>query len=215
MNDDWRLRIEIADDRGPRGVRERLEAADLEHGLDSAFHERVIVSEDGPEIFCYAGTRDQADRAEELIRTLAAERGWEIHTELRHWHPDAEEWEDPDQPLPSSSAEEAAERAEVIDRERRESAAAGYPEFEVRVQCRTHHDAIVFAEKLNREGVPSVRRWHYLLVGAADEDAASSLAEKIRSEAPPGTIVTSEGSGRAIWALRPGNPFAIFGGLGT
>lgn len=214
MNDDWRLRIKVSSDDGPRGIRERLDAADLEHELESAFHDRVIVSEDGPEVFGYAGTREQAERVEELIRSLAAQRRWQVETELKHWHPEAEEWEDPDKPLPSSGVEEAAEHESMIERERQESAAGGYPEFEVRVQCRSHRDAIELADKLQAEGLRCVRRWRYLLIGAADEDAANALADRIKREAPPGSIVSSEGSWRAVQAIRPGNPFAIFGGLG-
>jgi hypothetical protein len=215
VNDDWRLRIELKDDQGPRGIRERLETADLEHNLAEAFSDRVIVSDDGTQVFCYAGSREQAESARELIESLASDHGWQIETEIRRWHPEAEEWEDPETPLPKSADEHSSEHSAMIERERAESASEGFPEFEVRVQCPSHREAIEFAHQLEREGVPSVRRWHYLLVGAPDEDSAHSLADRIREQAPPGTVVWSEASGRSIWPVRPGNPFAIFGGLGV
>lgn len=214
MNDDWRLRIDVHAEGSRQQLHEHLEADELEHDLEDAFHDRVIVSEDGAELFCYAGTREQAERAAEVIRSLAAGRGWQVETELRHWHPDAEEWEDPDELLPSSDAEHTAEHESMIEHEREESTTTGAPDFEVRVQCRSHRDAIELADKLQREGLPCVRRWRYLLIGAADEDAAKVLADRIRDESPPGSVVSSEGSWRAVRALRPGNPFAVFGGLG-
>src|SRR5207302_1176245 len=130
-------------------------ASELEHDLHSAFHDRVIVSVDGPEVFCYAGTREQAQRAERLVRSLAEQHGWKLATELTHWHPSAEEWEDPDKPLPASDAERAAERAELMEQERTESATRGYPQFEVRVRCRSHRDTLALAEQLRSEGLQS------------------------------------------------------------
>ncbi len=47
-------------------------------------------------------------------------------------------------------------------------------------------DAIELQERLRAEGIPSLRRWHYVLVGAPDEDAAATLAERISAEAPAG-----------------------------
>jgi hypothetical protein len=63
--------------------------------------------------------------------------------------------------------------------------------------------------------VPAVRRWKYLVVGAADEDAAQQFAARFREEAPVGSKISVEGSGEVAWAERPANPFAIFGGLGV
>ena len=53
-----------------------------------------------------------------------------------------------------------------------------------------------------------------LLVGAPDEDTANALAERIRQQAPPGTVVNSEGSQLTVAEGSGGNPFAYFGGLG-
>lgn len=136
-----------------------------------------------------------------------------MDSELTHWHPTAEQWEDADTPLPASDAERAAERAELMSKERQESAAAGYPEWEVRVQCASHHDASQLAEELQLEGLRTVHRWRYLLVGAPDEDSANTLAERIRQEAPAGSTEIVEGSAQVARAVMPRNPFAVFGGL--
>ena len=214
MSDDWRLRVELGDEDTARSLSSRLEASELEHDLEAAFQDRVVVSVDAGELFCYAGTREQAERAERLIRSLAAQQGWQATMSLQRWHPTAEAWEDPDEPLPRSDTEEAAEHAELIERERREAQAHGYPEYEVRVECRTHHDCAQLADRLRGEGLPTVRRWNYLTIGAVDEDSAGALAERIRQEAPEGTLVTSQGNLQAVYEERPPNPFAIFGGMG-
>lgn len=222
MNDDWRLQIDhrSSADLEPLVQRlegwagERDEARVLEDELSSEFHDTVIVSRDGARLFLYAGTREQAEAAQRLVERLANEHGWALQIELRHWHPEAEAWEDPDKPLPAGAAAKAAEHAERIAAERRQVAETGRPEFEVRADLRTRHEAARLAERLRDEGLPVVHRWRYLLIGATDEDAAAALAERIRGEAPAGSHVYVEGTWQEAWAERPPNPFAFLGGLG-
>ena len=214
MADDWRLRISFRGDSRADELRERLAATDLEHELESRFADRVAVSAGDTEVFAYAGTREQAEAVAALVRSVAAEREWRVEFELRRWHPTAEDWEDPDKPLPRTEAERAAEHAALIEREREESAESGHPEFEVRVHCESHGAATELADKLEQQGLAVVRRWHFLLVGAPDEDSAIALADEIRKQVPPGAIVTAEGTQRTIAEGSGGNPFAIFGGLG-
>lgn len=214
MNDDWRLQIDVEDEGHAALLSERLAAAELEHELSDAFHDRLIVSRDGKRLFVYAGTREQAERARDFIDELAQKHGWDLATELRHWHPEAEKWEGPDVPLPADDAARVAEHEELIAAERQELAERGVPEYEVRVDLPSHRDAVRLAETLRAEGLPSVRRWKYLVVGAADEDSAKALAVRLEGEVPPDSKVTAEGSGQVAWAERPPNPFAVFGGLG-
>lgn len=209
MGDDWRLRIDLQKQEHGGALSDRLTASQLEHDLETSFEDRVTLSRDGSEVFCYTGTREQAEKVEQLIRSLAAEHGWELETELRHWHPTEEEWEDPDK-----ARDDAAEHSALVAKEREEAEQRGYPEFEVRVEFPSHHDATQFADRLREEGTPSVRRWRYLLIGAPDEDSARALAERVRSEAPEGARVSVEGTLQAVEAETPSNPFAIFGGMG-
>ncbi len=176
MNDDWRLRVEFHEDGVAHALSERLNAAEIEHDLEKSFAERVIVSVDGPEVFAYAGTREQAERAEQLIRKVAAEHGWKLESELKHWHPTSEQWEDPDLPLPQTDADRLAEHAALMERERAESEAQGYPEYEVRIQCQTHQETLELADRLRDAGLPAVHRWRYLLLGAVNEAGAEELA---------------------------------------
>jgi hypothetical protein len=91
MNDDWRLQIDVEDEGGGASLTERLDAAELEHELSEAFHDRLIVSSDGPRVFVYAGTREQAEQARDPIAKLAETHGWKVELALTHWHPEGEE----------------------------------------------------------------------------------------------------------------------------
>jgi hypothetical protein len=194
-----------------RAITERLEAADLEHDLEEAFEDKVVVSVDGADLFAYTGSREQADAVVKLISEVAAEHEPELT--LERWHPTAQSWEDADVPLPSTDAEQSAEHAARLALERAEAAERGYPAYEVRVECASRQEAEELADRLTEAGLRSVVRYRYLLLGANDEDAATALAEQVRGLAG-GATVTVEASGRAIEDGIPPNPFAILGGLG-
>jgi hypothetical protein len=215
MSDDWRLEVGVFEKGRAHALTERLEAERLTEDLESSVGDRLAVSGDGPNVFVYAGDRSQAERAANAVRAIAAEHDWDIEIELRRWHPTAEEWEDPDVPLPHTDAERSEEHAKLVAQEREETAERGYAEYEVRIETSSHHDTVALANRLRGEGLPVTRRWRFLLVGARDEDSANALAERIRAEAPAGATVTAEVSRRAAYDDDPGRgSFAIFGGLG-
>lgn len=214
MDDDWRLRIDLHEDGFARRLGELLQAEEIEHDLERAFRDRVVVSVDDAEVFCYAGSRAQAERAEQLVRRLAAEHGWPVEVQLSHWHPVAERWEDPDAPTPAGAADSGGEHDERVAAERAESARQGYPELEVRVECASRAQAADLADRLADEGIPNLHRFRYVLIGATDEDSAQSLAERLRAQAPPGTTVSVEANRRAVYDNRLWSPFAVLGGLG-
>jgi hypothetical protein len=215
MNDDWRLQIDL-DDAGVSGqINDHLRAAELEHDLETAFDQRVIVSHEGERIFLYAGDRDQLDRAQRVVQGQLDQKGWDAKFDLRHWHEIAEDWEDPDASEPTTAAEKEAEHERLMKTEDEETAErGGLAEFEVRVEFPSHREARDFAKKLEDEGLQPVRRWKYMVVGAADEDAANELADRIRAEAPADSKVTAEGSLAVAWRERPPSPFFWLGGLG-
>ena len=217
MNDDWRLRVDVHEDGTAHELTQRLGAFDLAHELTTEFADRVIVSRDGPEVFCYAATREQVEAARKAIIELAAQHGWEVEFALHRWHPVAERWEDPDQPLPSTGEEVAAEHAELTEQEREESAEQGYPEYEVRVKCASRADATALAERLRNEGYPVVHRGEFIVLGAADEESAHQIAAQVRDQAPAGSEVVAGGSVAEVTHeapfATPFNPFAVFGGL--
>ena len=194
-------------------LRERLDAEGLEHELSRAFDDRVIVSRNGTTLFLYAGDREQAEKAKALVEQLAQEHAEEVEVSFTRWHPEAEEWRPADEPLPTDTAAQGAEHAARVAREREESEASGYPEYEVRIDLPSHREAKELVERLSAEGLPSVHRWKYVLLGTADEDSADELAERVRAEVPPGSTVVVEGTWREADAERPRSPFAFLGGL--
>jgi hypothetical protein len=214
MDDDFRLEIDLADEGVTGELADLLRRNDLATELRVDLKDSLIVSHEGERIFVYAGTREPLDFVRQEVAKFLDGRGWKGELDLRRWHPEAEDWEDADEPLPSTPGEREAERQERIEREDAETAAhGGRAEFEVRVEFPSHGEARDFAEKLEQEGLEPVRRWRYMVVGAADEDAAAELAERIRDEAPADSKVTAEGSLAAAWDERPVNPFFFLGGL--
>ena len=83
MSDDWRIRIEVGDERHAAGLLEQLgvgltgEAAELARELED---KRLAVSRDDNEIFVYADSQPAAETARKVV-----ERGyapWEVRVEL-------------------------------------------------------------------------------------------------------------------------------------
>ncbi|MFP5388593.1 MAG: hypothetical protein ACLGG5_04760 [Thermoleophilia bacterium] len=214
MNDDWRIEVGFDDAGHVESLVDRLKTSELEDELSNAFHDRVIVSHDEDRVFLYAGDREQAEAARDHVLALARKHGWKLDADLEHWHPVAEEWEDPDVPLPSADAAIKAEHEEMIAAERRQTEESGHPEYEVRVELPSFHEASRFADTLRGESLPVVHRWRYLLIGVPDEDSGKQLVERIQEQAPAGSRVNLEGTWAMAYAERPPNPFAVFGGLG-
>jgi hypothetical protein len=191
MADDWRIRIDV-EDKGT--VLERLglelggEADELAAELEKR---RLAVSRDGDELFVYASSPSEAAHAGEIIGSVLKEQGIEAETsKIEHWLEDDERWDD--EP-PGETWEE-----EELDR--------GFAPWEVRVSLPSHREARALAEKLEGEGYSVERRWRYLIAGAASQEDAEALAQRVHGEVEPG--------GELVWQTVPRNPFAIFGGLG-
>lgn len=211
-NDDWRLQVDFVAENAADGLQDELDAEELEHDLSEAFQDRVIVSRNETCLFLYAGDREQAERAQVLVEKLAREDEEEIRIDFRRWHPLSEIWEAADKPMPDEPDEERAERQVAIERELKETEERGYPLFEVRVDLPSRGEAERFADQLRVEGLPVAHRWKYLLVGAIDEDHARELADRIRTEAPPGSHIVAQGTLQSTYA-QVRKPFAFLGGL--
>lgn len=213
MNDDWRLEVNFDDTAHIGLLVERLNARELEHELSNAFHDRVIVSRNEGTVFLYAGTREQVEAVRELVLSLAQKHEWKLELDFKRWHATAEEWEDPDLPLPDDDAARKTEHETLITAERREAEETGHPEYEVRVDLPSLHEANRFADTLRSEGLPVVHRWKFLLIGVSDEDSGKELVERIQEQVPPGSKVSLEGTWAMAYAERRPSPFAIFGGM--
>jgi hypothetical protein len=191
--DDWRIRIELGDDHAG-GLLDRLglelggEARDVARELAQR---RLAVSRDGDDVFVYAASQPEAARASEVIDAVLREHGLEARqSSIEHWLDDEDRW---DSDPPDEGWEEDA-----VDR--------GYAPWEVRVELASRHEAAELADRLEGEGYSVERRWQYLIVGTATREDAERLAERVHGEVEPG--------GEIVWETVPGNPFAVFGGLG-
>jgi hypothetical protein len=192
MADDWRIHITVEEHAG--GVLERLRHALGEEARDVATElerRRLAVSRDGDEIFVYASSPGEAERAGSVIDAVVRELGAETQTSrIEHWLDDEDRWDD--EPPGETWEEEELEH--------------GYAPWEVRVALTSHREAHELAETLEAEGYSVERRWTYLIVGTASKEDAEALAARVHGQAEPG--------GELVWETVPGNPFAVFGGLG-
>jgi hypothetical protein len=190
--DDWRIRIDVED------VHERLlerlgvelddEARELARELEGR---RLAVSRDGDEVFVYASSRVEAERAQNVVESELRALGVDAKTSrVEHWLEHEERWDD--EPKTETWEEEELDR--------------GYAPWEVRVTASSHHEAKALVEQLESEGYKPLRRFQYVIVGTASREDADRLANQLHGEV--------EGGGDLVHETEPGNPFAVFGGLG-
>ena len=192
-HDDWRIRIELPDEEGARGLLERLGLAssDAKELAEELRQHRLAVSQDGDTVFVYAATGMQAEQASRVIEQelqeadLAPKR---LVTE--RWLRDEDRWnDDPDQ----GDVEE-----ELLDR--------GYAPWEVRIETKTLGEAHDLAEQLRAEGFDVSRTFTFVIAGTASREQAVELARRFHGRVEPG--------GELVYEVQPQNPFAVFGGLG-
>jgi hypothetical protein len=215
MADDWRVTIDFDDEGDGTQLAEWLGALELASEERERLGDRVVVSRDGPRVFLYADSEERAHAANDTVRARIEAEGISALTSFERWHPVEQDWKDASVPLPRTDAEEQAEHERLQEREAAESLEKGRAEWEVRVELPTHEDTLALAERLETDGIPVVRRYTFLLVGAVNEDEARSLAARLEREAPQGATIAVEPGGGLVWEVAPSNPFAVFGGLGA
>ena len=166
MAEEWRVEVDLEDQQHGLTLCERLRSLDLDDEARERLGDRVVVTRDGPRMFLYAATEEQAREAERVARDLVAAEGLSAETALTRWHPDEEAWKDPSVPLPETDEERAAEEQRHEIAEER----AGRHEWEVRVDLPSLRETLDLARRLEDEGLEVHRRWRHLLVGAATEN---------------------------------------------
>jgi hypothetical protein len=193
MADDWRIHVTVEDEAD--GLLDRLgnalggEAGELAEALTER---RLAVSRDGDELFIYAASQSEAVRAGEIVDAVLREESIDAKVSaVEHWLEAEERWDD--EPKGETWEEDELER--------------GYAPWEVRVALPSRREARALAETLEGEGYSVERRWQYLIVGTASKEDAEALAQRVHGEVEPG--------GELVWETVPGNPFAVFGGLGS
>ena len=201
-SDDWRVTISVSRQAhaGPAQQPESLH--EVEEDIRRQVGRGIAVGAGDAQIFLYAGAETAAREAERIARDVLAAHGLTAETAVHRWHPIEERWETSDVPLPQTKAEREAEHQRLVDDEAADAQATGLDQWDVRADLGSHRQAVALARKLEGEGRAVVRRWKFLIVGAADEDEARELAGQIRQEAPPGATVTVERAGVG-WAFPP------------
>jgi hypothetical protein len=193
-HDDWRIRIELPDEEGARGVLERLGLArrDADELADELREQRLAVSHDRNTVFVYAASGMQAEQASRIVDQEVREAGLTpTRFVTERWLASEERWDD-----------EAAQPDIEQDLLRR-----GYAPWEVRVEAKTLGDARELADALRADGYGVSRTFTYVIAGTATRDEAVALARRVHGEVEPG--------GELVYEVQPQNPFAVFGGLGT
>jgi hypothetical protein len=213
MAEDWRITVTLADATGVAPLLQVLHEHRADHELEVPAGERVAVSAADDRVIMYADTRWSAEAAEDVVRKLATENGLDVGLQLDRWHPEEERWEDARAALPETDAEHRAEHERREADETADSEATGIADWDVRVEFKTHHEAVEFAKREEENGQSVVRRWKFVLLGANDEDDANTLAARLAQELPPGAVVHAEPGSGVAWEFTPSNRFAVFGGL--
>jgi hypothetical protein len=195
VRDDWRIRIELPEEGHAETLLGRL-GVDL--GSDEAKRlarelagHRLAVSRDDNVLYVYAESQPQAEQARRIVAAELADEGIGASTsQVERWLHDEERW--------SGEPPQETWEEEELDR--------GHAPWEVRVELGSHAEAERLADELEREGYDVARRFNYLIAGAASEEEARALAQRVHGQVEPG--------GELVWEVTPQNPFAVFGGLG-
>jgi hypothetical protein len=185
--DDWRIRIDLPDEQGARGLlgRLRLARTDAQELADELRGRRLAATRDDDTVFVYAESGLQAEQARALVeQELEEERLSPVRVVLERWLAEA----------PTADTE-----ADLLAR--------GYAPWEVRIECRSLREARDLAEQLEREGHSVTRTFRYVIAGTETREEAQELARRVHGEVEPG--------GELVYEVLPRNPFAVFGGISS
>jgi hypothetical protein len=165
--EDWRVRVELASEGDRKEFTRLLQdglspiGEDLAQALQGG---HVSVSGDDENLFVYADSPTQAERAHAVIVAELEHHGVDATTSgVEHWLAEEERWDN--EPAGESWEDEVSD--------------LGYAPWEVRVTCET-------------VGYQPVRQWKHLIVGTDTEEDATALADRVHGEVGPGGAVVWE-----------------------
>lgn len=180
MADDWRVRIEFANEDARKNFTRLLEEGLSPAGADQAqalSDAHLSVSGDDENLFVYADTSAQAERAHSVILSELEHHAIDATTSgVEHWLAAEERWDN--EPAGESWEEEAAER--------------GYAAWEVLLSCGSRHEAVALEKQLEDEGYNPIRQWKHLTIGAETREEADELAARLHGDVQPGGGVVWE-----------------------
>ena len=192
-HDDWRIRITLPEQHVETfweriGLDLSPEARELARALEG---KRLAVSRADDTVFVYTATQSEAAQALAVVQSELEREGRTAEISVEQWLDDDDRW---DREAPVRGVEQ-----ELLDR--------GYAPWEVRVSTGSRKAARDLAQQLEAEGYRPVRGWEHVIVGTATREEADALAARLHGSVAPG--------GELVWEVRPENPFALLGGLGS
>jgi hypothetical protein len=201
-DEDWRVEVQLDDEEQGYSVAERLRAGDLDDQARERLGDRIGVSRDGSHLFLYAADEVQAREAERVVRELVESDDLSADISVTLWHPVEQEWKDPSVPLPTTpeAIEEELEQREAADEQEAEE--TGSWNWHVRAELAHRGDAVELAKTLHNEDFRVHRRWRYVTVDVATEEAARELADRLAAELPDGSDLVVE--------TKPPDPIFVF-----
>jgi hypothetical protein len=190
--EDFRVEVELDDDAYGYSLWERLRALHLDDEARKRLGGRIVVTRDDSRLFLYADDETHAREAEQVVRKLVDADSLTAEIHVMRWHPVEETWKDASVPLPRTPEEERAEYAAREAAEVQEAEIEGEYDWHVVVHLPGRDEAVELAERLQDEGVPTSRRWRYVVADALTEERAEELAGRLRAELPSEADVTVE-----------------------
>ena len=181
MDDGWRVCIAFG--VLPRSLHSFRQA--LICALGSRLGDQVAVSSSrwGTRIFVYASSAGSANEAAQVAREVLARHGIGAPVRTEFWSVREQEWRDAaDEPSADPVAERQALHEARQERERQASVTSGRPAWEVWVEVPSHDDVVRLAGHLAAQGWRVRPHRRHLIVGAACEDDAKSLAGELSGD---------------------------------
>lgn len=201
-DEDWRVEVELDDEEQGYSLDERLRAGELDDNARERLGDRVAVSRDGSRIFLYAADEAQSRQAEQVIRELVDRDGLSAQISTMRWHPVEQAWKDASVPLPSTADTVEAELEEREAADEEEAERTGSWNWHVRTELPHRSDAVDLEKTLQAEGFHAHRRWRYVTVDVATEEAARELADRLSDTLPDGSELVVE--------TKPPDPIFVF-----
>jgi hypothetical protein len=193
-NEDWRVEINLDDEHEGYDIGERLRSRDLDEEARERLGERVYVSRDGPRLFLYAGTEQQARETEVVARELVAADNLSADFAVTRWHPVEQEWKDATIPLPRSEAEVRQEMEHKAETERSEVGERGSYDWLVKINLPSADDAERIAEALEAAGHPVHRIWRWVTVEVLTEEIGNDVISSVQEGLPADAEIWLEGN---------------------
>ena len=165
-DEEWRVEVNLDDERHGYTLGERLRAHDLDDEARERLGAGAIVTRDGPRLYVYTTSEAAAREAERVLRELVDADRLTADISVTRWDEERDAWLD-------------AERGDVVEDPR---AGEEGPEYFVLVEAEDQAVLETLARRLQEEGRPIELRRDMLLVGSFDDEEVQELAERLKQE---------------------------------